>query len=135
MPLIQHRLKRADGAGAKGTRAGIAVHARHAEPLERPPVQNGLRREKALQICICQQSPEDLHNLPNVFSQADALPADIQISVPRFRNTAGTHFDVDCPIHNTPGRHFPCAYPSPMHSIQIFAAFTKITSASPDAAP
>ena len=45
-----HRLKRPDGTGAGGRRAGIAVQSRHADGLSRPLIQSALEEIRQVEI-------------------------------------------------------------------------------------
>ena len=45
-----HRLKRPDGTGAGGRRAGIAVQSRHADGFPRPLIQSSLEEIRQVQV-------------------------------------------------------------------------------------
>ena len=45
-----HRLKRPDGTGAGGRRAGVAVQPRHADGLPRPLIQSALEKVRQMQV-------------------------------------------------------------------------------------
>ena len=64
-PAAQHRLQRADGAGAHRAGAGIAVEPGHAQALQAPLVQRAAR--KARKMAVGQQRPCRLHRVTHPF--------------------------------------------------------------------
>jgi predicted small lipoprotein YifL len=57
-----HRLKRPDGASARGRRAGVAVQSRHADGLSLSLIQAAL--EEVGQVDVCQQRRSRLYPAP-----------------------------------------------------------------------
>ena len=74
MPLRKDRLQRADGAGAQGAGARVAVESGHAEMLQRTGVEPGCAGQKALYVAVGKQAPSGLYDFAQMFNQGRCTP-------------------------------------------------------------